>query len=1057
MYQEDILHRISTLLSRFQEEVKIDNSNGEFSINIHAENVLLKVLNVAYDLDLHNVNYEEGKTFPAIDLRDEGRRTAFQITSTGTVDKVVHTLKECVKNGMDEQFDHLYFYFLKGMDKSINRDNSRIIKEKGNFNLNNIHYLDHEAFYQYLNQINDMNKLIAIRNLLEVQFADPVILEEKSIPTQGAFISAHPDKFFGREKMIDDVLGYIGKEKVVLISGEGGIGKTEFCREVLSKAEKAGVPYTAASLIECRTFDDMIRRIAGQYGIALSIKDKTDQVERLVLRKLKGILYLDNFEDIISEKYTEAEQQRLAFDFLRKCRSIENVTVLISSRYKLEADFAIKEKELNVLDEEAAVYLFSWLWTGEDCLSVDDDLRDFVVNDLHKYPLSIVLTAKQKGHTSSISRLRERWKANWRSIKVKGMDNKRHPSLATALHMTYMEIKDKENARALWELFTLYPDQIEESSAEKLVDEYDDALKDLVNFGIVHMNDEYLSVQPTLRQFIKETEEFPDDIQIISQKLMDYYTGIFGKDGVRNWGSEESAYAAEHLLDALFFMNWLIEKKQTERIGKLHFCIRNYYQDAPYEAIFPVRKALTLPGYEDYLYSNLLKYCGDIERRTDKLSEAESHYKEAESVYRRIQDDLGLANVLQAMGDLERRTDKLSEAESHYKEAESVYRRIQDDLGLANVLQAMGDLERRTDKLSEAESHYKEAESVYRRIQDDLGLANVLQAMGDLERRTDKLSEAESHYKEAESVYRRIQDDLGLANVLQAMGDLERRTDKLSEAESHYKEAESVYRRIQDDLGLANVLQAMGDLERRTDKLSEAESHYKEAESVYRRIQDDLGLANVLQAMGDLERRTDKLSEAESHYKEAESVYRRIQDDLGLANVLQAMGDLERRTDKLSEAESHYKEAESVYRRIQDDLGLANVLQAMGDLERRTDKLSEAESHYKEAESVYRRIHADLGLANVLQAMGDLLQSKQDYSNAIDIYKTALRLYEKTSEQMGSTYTASEICYCYAQINDKNHVIYYADMVETLCEKLPYENVKTYCSNKVKIALMIIN
>ena len=45
----------------------------------------------------------------------------------------------------------------------------------------------------------------------------------------------------------------------------------------------------------------------------------------------------------------------------------------------------------------------------------------------------------------------------------------------------------------------------------------------------------------------------------------------------------------------------------------------------------------------------------------------------------------------------------------------------------------------------------------------------------------------------------------------------------------------------------------------------------------------------------------------------------------------------------------------------------------------------------------------------------------------------------------------------YAQINDKDHVIYYADMFEKLCEKLPYEDVKTYCSNKVKIALMIIN
>ena len=120
------------------------------------------------------------------------------------------------------------------------------------------------------------------------------------------------------------------------------------------------------------------------------------------------------------------------------------------------------------------------------------------------------------------------------------------------------------------------------------------------------------------------------------------------------------------------------------------------------------------------------------------------------------------------------------------------------------------------------------------------------------------------------------------------------------------------------------------------------------------------------------------------------------------------------------------------------------------------NKVSEAESHYKEAESVYRRIHSDLGLANVLQAMGDLLQSKEEYFIAIDAYKTALSLYKKTSAQMGSAYTASEICYSYAQINDKDNVKHYADMVEKLCEKLPYENVKTYCYNKVITALMII-
>ena len=170
--------------------------------------------------------------------------------------------------------------------------------------------------------------------------------EEKYIPTQGSFADNHPDKFFGREEKIEEVLLNIGKEKVILVSGEGGIGKTEFCREVLSRAQDAGTSTTAVSLIECRTFDDMMRRVAGQYGIAISPTDKADQIERIVLEKAEGILYLDNFEDLISDKNTQADQQKMAVSFLRKCFDKDNVTVLISSRDKRIGGFISWKRNL---------------------------------------------------------------------------------------------------------------------------------------------------------------------------------------------------------------------------------------------------------------------------------------------------------------------------------------------------------------------------------------------------------------------------------------------------------------------------------------------------------------------------------------------------------------------------------------------------------------------------------------------------------------------------------------------------------------------------------------
>ena len=117
MNRQETLFRISQLLSRFTEQVKILNSNGEFSINIHAENILINILNTIYTCNLKNVNYEENKIYPSIDLRDYDKRIAIQVTSTSNLDKIKHTLSEFVSNELYKDFDTLYIYIITEKQK----------------------------------------------------------------------------------------------------------------------------------------------------------------------------------------------------------------------------------------------------------------------------------------------------------------------------------------------------------------------------------------------------------------------------------------------------------------------------------------------------------------------------------------------------------------------------------------------------------------------------------------------------------------------------------------------------------------------------------------------------------------------------------------------------------------------------------------------------------------------------------------------------------------------------------------------------------------------------
>ena len=155
------------------------------------------------------------------------------------------------------------------------------------------------------------------------------------------------------------------------------------------------------------------------------------------------------------------------------------------------------------------------------------------------------------------------------------------------------------------------------------------------------------------------------------------------------------------------------------------------------------------------------------------------------------------------MGDLYMRTDKLEEAEGHYHEAEELYRRIKDNLGLANVLKSMGDLKMRTDKLEEAEGHYREAEELYRSTQDNEGLSEVLKSMGDLKKCTANLREAEKYYIEAEGICRRIHYDLELANILKAIGDLKQLYELYDQAIEAYENAVILFKKTRNNKGLA--------------------------------------------------------------------------------------------------------------------------------------------------------------------------------------------------------------------------------------------------------------
>lgn len=111
--------RLSSNLGMLVHKVDIENAANNQSLNVLLETPFLKILNALYDLELVNSNLLTSN-FSAIDGIDSKKRVMVQITSTPTTEKIRNTVGKIIDNDYHNDYDTLYFMFLKNK-KSISR------------------------------------------------------------------------------------------------------------------------------------------------------------------------------------------------------------------------------------------------------------------------------------------------------------------------------------------------------------------------------------------------------------------------------------------------------------------------------------------------------------------------------------------------------------------------------------------------------------------------------------------------------------------------------------------------------------------------------------------------------------------------------------------------------------------------------------------------------------------------------------------------------------------------------------------------------------------------